>query len=174
MTQLAGGEPEVRQVWKMARNCAISPSQFFMFYCLLVVVSFATAGLCAAFGAPAVLPFAGVELLVVGALFLLYARHAADYDLIELSSGCLLIERSDGARFQRFELNAHWTRIRLQSAWNPKIEIRCAGQCVLVGSHVPAHRRALIVGELRRSLRNAEIAPLRDAVAGHAPVSYGK
>lgn len=32
----------------------------------------------------------------------------------------------------------------------PKIEIRSAGQVVLVGTHVPVHQRAVIAGEMRR------------------------
>jgi len=154
-------KPEVLQVWRLARNCAISPRQFFLFYCSLVVVSLSIAGLCFASGVRAVLPFACVELLIVGVSFLLYARHAVDYDRIELSSARLLIKRSHGAHVDQFEFNAHWTQVCLQSTLNPKIEIRYGGQCVLVGSHIPVHRRALIVDELRRSLREAGASPLR-------------
>jgi uncharacterized membrane protein len=161
MTTSSSLKPEVLKVWRLAKNCAISPRQFFLFYCALVVVSLSIAGLCFFLGVWAVLPFACVELLIVGVSFLLYARHAADYDRIELSSARLLIERSNGVHLDQFEFNAHWTRVCLQSTLNPKIEIRYAGQCVLVGSHIPARRRALIVDELRRSLREAGTLPLR-------------
>jgi len=149
---------EARKVWRMAKNCAMSPRQFLISYCTLAVVAICVAGLCAASGGWTVLLFAAVELLFIAVLFVLYARHAADYDRIELSSDRLFIECADGPHLKLHEFNAYWTTVRLQSMLNPKIEIRYAGQCLLVGSHVPAHRRALIVAELRRSLRGATAA----------------
>jgi uncharacterized membrane protein len=151
---------EARKVWRMAKNCAMSPCQFLISYCTLAVVSICVAGLCAASGGWAVLLFAAAELLFIALLFVLYARHATDYDRIELSSERLFIDCADGLQLKRYEFNPHWTTVRLQSVLNPKIEIRYAGQCIFVGSHVSAHRRALIVAELRRSLRSAAAASL--------------
>jgi uncharacterized membrane protein len=167
-------EPEVRKVWKMARNCAMSPRQSLISYCSLAVVSLSVAGLCAASGGWAVLLFAAAELLFIAVLFVLYARHAADYDRIELSSERLLIEHVDGPHIERYEFNPQWARVSLQSALNPKIEVRYAGQCLLVGSHVPAHRRALIVAELRCSLRGITAIPSRDPGVGGTSASFGK
>jgi uncharacterized membrane protein len=151
---------EARKVWRMGKNCAMSPRQFLISYCTLAVVSICVAGLCAASGVWTVLLFAAAELLFIAILFVLYARHAMDYDRIELSSESLFIDCADGPQLKRHEFNPHWTTVRLQSVLNPKIEIRYAGQCLLVGSHVPVHRRALIVAELRRSLRTATAASL--------------
>ncbi|SOE87309.1 Uncharacterized membrane protein [Burkholderia sp. YR290] len=153
MTSLPRVEPKVHAVWVMARNCAMSPRQFLLSYCSPVVVSLSIAGMCAASGDWVVMPFAVAELLLIAVRFLVYARHAVDYDRIELSSERLLIEHVDGPHIERYEFNPHWTRVSLQDALNPKIEVGYAGQCLLVGSHVPAHRRAIIVTELRRSLR---------------------
>ena len=167
-------ELEVRKVWKMARNCTMSPRQFLLSCCSLVVVSLSVAGMCAALGDWAVMPFAIAELLLIAVLFLLYTRHAADYDRIELSSDRLLIEQVDGPHIERYEFNPHWTRVSLQDALNPKIEIRYAGQCLLVGSHVPSHRRALIVTELCRSLSGVTAVSLRDPEVGRSSALFGK
>jgi uncharacterized membrane protein len=152
----------------------MSPRQFLIAYCSLAVVSFSVAGLCAASGGWTVLLFAAAELLFIAVLFVLYARHAVDYDRIELSSERLLIECADGQHLKRHEFNPHWTTVRLQSVLNPKIEIRYGGQCLLVGSHVPAHRRALIVTELRRSLRDVTAGSFRDPGTSRTSPSFGK
>jgi len=145
---------EARYVWNLARNRAISPRQFFVFYCLLVVVSLSMALFWAHLGVWPVLPLAGMELSIVGVLFLFYAQHAMDSDRIELSSsGNLLVEQIDGRSVSRVELNARWARIELQDDANPKIEIRYSGKCLLVGSHVSLSRRVGVLDELRRLIR---------------------
>lgn len=152
----------------------ISPCQFFAFYGSLVVVSLSVAGVCATLGAWIVFPFAGLELLIVGILFLLHAIHATDYDRIELSVGQLFVEQSVGGEVRVFEFNALWAQVGLQKAVNPKIEVRYDGHSVLVGSHVPSHQRALIVGELRRCLRDAQRASLPNIANDHGANSRGK
>lgn len=152
----------------------MTPRQFLFSYCSLAGVSLSIAGLCSALGGRAVLPFAAAELLFITVLFVLYARHAADYDRIELSSERFLVECADGPHLKRHEFNPPWTTVRLQSVFNPKIEIRSAGQCLLVGSHVPAHRRALVVTELRRSLRGVTAVSFRDPVTRRTSALFGK
>jgi uncharacterized membrane protein len=149
--------PEVGQTWTLRKNCSISPRQFVCFYGALAGAALSIATVCAASGAWMVLPCAGLELVGVAALFLLYARHAVDLDRIMLGDGRLVIEQRRGARQTRVELNPLWTQVALQSGRNPRIEIRYAGSAILVGEYVPVYRRAVVAQELRRCLR--EFAP---------------
>ncbi len=71
--------------WLLKRNCSITPRQLFGVYLSLCAASLAIAGGFAWVGASPVLVFAGVELLLVGAALLLYARHALDHERITLS-----------------------------------------------------------------------------------------
>jgi uncharacterized membrane protein len=137
-------------VWMLKRNCAITPWQFGVFYCSLATVSLSIAAFWTAMGAWTVLPFAGIDLVAVGAAFLVYARHATDYERIVITPEHLIIETALASRITVIELNPHWIRIGLQEKPRPKIEIRSAGRVILVGTHVPAHRRAIIAGEMRR------------------------
>jgi uncharacterized membrane protein len=157
--------PEARHVWKMARNCAMSPLQFLISYCLLAIVSLSIACLCAASGGWVVLFFAIAELAFVAVLFVRYARHAADYDRIDLSSDRLLIEHVCGSRIERYEFNPLWARVCLQCALHPKIEVWYEGKCVLIGAHVPEHQRQIIVAELRRSMRGLSAMPSKSCVS---------
>ena len=53
-----------------------------------------------------VMPFAGVELLAVGAALLVYARHAADRESIRLRRGSLTVERISGPHVEQVEFAA--------------------------------------------------------------------
>jgi uncharacterized membrane protein len=140
----------LRGIWKLRRNCSITPRQFFIFYCSLVAISLAVATFSAVLGAWTVLPFAGIELIGVGVAFLTYARHATDYECIAITSEHLLIESALGQRITVVELKSRWAQIGLQDKACPKIEIRSAGNVILVGTYVPIHRRAMIAAEMRR------------------------
>jgi uncharacterized membrane protein len=144
------GEQGVAAVWMLKRNCAITPKQFGVFYCSLATVSLSIAAFWTALGAWTVLPFAGIDLIAVGSAFLVYARHATDYERIIISPGHLIIETAQASHISVIELNPRWIRIGLEDKPRPKIEIRSAGQVVLVGTHVPVHQRAVIAGEMRR------------------------
>ena len=68
--------------WLLKRNCALAPRQLLTFYASLCAASLAIAGVFWSHGAVLVMPFAGIEMLGVGSALLLYARHAADSELI--------------------------------------------------------------------------------------------
>ena len=68
--------------WVLRRNCSITPGQLGGFYLSMCVVSLLIALGFAWHGAPVVLYFAGIELLVLAAALLVYARHATDADTI--------------------------------------------------------------------------------------------
>lgn len=140
------------QVWHLRRNCAISPRQFVIFYCSLVTVSLAIATFWTVLGAWTVLPFAGLDLVCVGVAFVVYARHATDYERVEISAGKVVVEAVNGDRVLHLELHPRWVRVNLQDRPRAKIEISCPDRTVLVGTHVPVHLRASIANEMRRSI----------------------
>jgi uncharacterized membrane protein len=90
----------------LKRNCSNSPAGFACACAAAAVAALAIGAGFAAAGAWLVLPFAGLEALLLGAAFVLYARHAADYERIELGPGRLTVEVADAERSARFELAA--------------------------------------------------------------------
>ena len=64
--------------WLLRRNCSMTPTQLVAFYLSLCAWSLAIAGAFWWRGATLVMPFAGIEILAVGAALLVYARHAGD------------------------------------------------------------------------------------------------
>ncbi len=151
-TLLTDADP-VLEDWLMKRNCAVSPRQFVWFYLSLALCSSAIAVLLSVRGAWPVAPFTGAELLVVGIAFLVYARHAVDYERIRLYPNRLVIEQASGERLVRFEFNPRWVRVEPGATPREPIKLVSRGQTVAVGQHLAHHRRAQFVSELRASLR---------------------
>ena len=106
------GERAARSVqWLLKRNCSITPRQMMGFYVSVCVLSL---GIAAGFwmqGATLVLPFAGLEVLALGAALMLYSRHATDSENIRLQAGRLTVEHTSGRSMQRAEFAPAWVRV---------------------------------------------------------------
>ena len=123
-----------------------------MFVALSLVVLAIGAGFAAA-GAWVVLPFAGLEVLVLGVAFTLYARHAADYERLELDAGRLRVEVADGARIARYELNG--ARVSMEEG---RVMVCDAREQLEVGRHLGAEARAELAAELKKKLIQGKTA----------------
>jgi uncharacterized membrane protein len=145
--------------WRLKRNCSISPKQLFGVYVSLCVVSLVIAGAFSWAGASPVLMFAGVELLLVGAALLVYARHAADQERITLAGAALTVEHLHGGETERSEFRAAWVRVEPLSSDRSLIEVAGDGQTVRVGRYVRPELRASLARELRVALRGQGAAP---------------
>ena len=148
---LTDAEPVIED-WLMKRNCSVSPKQFVWFYVSLTFCSSAIALLLVVCGAWLVLPFTGIELLAVGIAFVIYARHAVDYERIRLFPNRLVIEQASAERLTQFEFNPRWVRVEQGASPRDPITIVSQGQTVLIGVHLAQYRRASFARELRAAL----------------------
>ena len=139
--------------WLLKRHCSTTPAQLAWLYASLCVVSLAIAGFFWVQGATLVMPFAWLELLVTGAAFLVYARHAADGERIVLQDGQLVVELETAGRTQRAEFNRAWVRIEPQGGDGSLIEVSGQGRSVRVGRHVRPELRPALAREIRLALK---------------------
>lgn len=123
-----------------------------MFAALAALVLAIGAGFAAA-GAWLVLPFAGLEVLLLGAAFVLHARHAADYERIELQSGRLEVEVTEADRVARYQLQN--ARVSMEEG---RVVLRDAKEEIEIGRHIGAEARAELVAELEKTLIQGRIA----------------
>ncbi|CAB3691431.1 DUF2244 domain-containing protein [Trinickia soli] len=144
-------EPAIRD-WLMKRNCSVSPRQFVLFYASLALFSSAIALSLFVRGAWPVVPFTGIELLVVGVAFVIHARHAIDYEHIRLFPNRLVIEQMSGQRLTQFEFNPRWVRVEQGASPRDPVKVVSRGQAVVVGVHLAQYRRASFASELRAAL----------------------
>ena len=125
----------------------MSPQALLGVFAALAAVVLVIGGAFAAAGAWLVLPFAGLEVLALGVAFLLHARHAADYERIELEPGRVAIEVTEGARTTRYELRG--ARVSMEHG---RIVLRAAKEEMEIGRYLGAEARAELAAELQQKL----------------------
>ena len=134
----------------LKRNCSISPAGlagvFAALACLVVAIG---AGF-AFVGAWLVLPFAGLEVLLLGWAYVAYARRAADYERIELEAGRLTVEVGQAQKTSRYEMDACGARVRLEEE---RVLLSGAREQLELGRHLDAESRARFAAELQKRLR---------------------
>jgi uncharacterized membrane protein len=138
--------------WLLRRNCSMTPAQLIAFYLSLSAWSLAIAGAFWWRGATLVLPFAGIEILAVGAALWVYARHAADSERLTLEPGRLTVECTIGLGTDRAAFAPGWVRIEPEHGERSLIELTGQGQRIAVGRFVRPELRRALADELRAAL----------------------
>ena len=155
-----GGNAEVAGVqWVLRRNCSVTPGQLGAFYLSMCLVSLLIASGFAFSGAPVVLVFAGLELLVLGIALLVYARHATDADTLTLSGPTLSVEQTHGSVCRTARFRAEWVSVEPTHGDGSLVELSGQGQRVRIGRFLRPEMRAAFAQELRLALRTARTAP---------------
>lgn len=155
LVQLPGREAPALQ-WVLRRNCSISPRQLLTVYLSLCVFSLLIGLAFWWHGAPLVLAFAGIELLLVGAALMVYARHAADRETVTLAERDLEVEQCFGHQVERAAFRAEWLSVEPAQAQGSLVELAGQGRRVHIGRFVRPELRTALAQELRRALRRAQ------------------
>ncbi len=140
-------------VWFLKRNCSVTPAQLGWFYASLCVLSLGIAAVFWSLGATLILPFAWLELGLVGLALLVYARHATDGERIWLQERRLVVETETGGQLRRTEFDPEWVRVEPRSDDRSLIEVSGRGRSVRVGRFVRPELRPLLAQEIRSALR---------------------
>lgn len=148
--------PKTKTIWLMRRNCSFTPKQVGIFYLSMVCFS----GLITAYfwwiGAWMVLPFALIELSVLGIALLIYARHARDYEKITLQDSELIIELNLGYKKSLTQWNAPWVRVKdPESLYDRKkdlVILESGAQTISIGQFILAEKRHDLAREIRQAL----------------------
>jgi uncharacterized membrane protein len=149
--------------WVLRRNCSLTPGQLGGFYLSMCLVSLVIAAGFALNGAPVVLWFAGIELVLLAAALLVYARHAGDADTLTLMGQSLTVEQSTSFR-------TPWLSVEPLNGDGSLIELAGQGQAVRIGRFLRPEARAEFARELRAALR-ASLQPAAlaaDALPDHS------
>jgi uncharacterized membrane protein len=150
------GEPNAPEMqWQLRRNCSVTPVQLLQLYISLCVVSLGIATFFWLQGAYLILPFAWLEVMVVGAAFLIYARHARDGEKIMLQGSRLVVELETAGRIERAEFERQWVRVEPKGGDGSLIEVSGQGHRVSIGRHLRPELRPALAREIRFALRGA-------------------
>lgn len=145
--------------WLLRRNCSITPRQLLAAYAALCALSLSVALGFALNGAPVVMAFSGVELVLVGLAMLAFARHAGDREMLTLVGRSLLVEQTVGSHTQRAAFSADWLTVEPAAGQNSLVVLGGQGRSVRVGRFLRPELRAEFARELRLALRQAPAAP---------------
>ena len=140
------------QEWVSKRNCALSPAQLAVFFGALALLSLGIAVFWAVNGAWVVIPFACIEVAALGAAYVVYGRHAADFDRVVFEPERIRVEAASGPTMQRFECVRRAVRIEYDGGRRTLIRLVGRGSEIEVGRFLLDTDRADLAKELRATL----------------------
>lgn len=140
------------KTWKMRRNCALTPGQLLKFYIALVCLSLTVATGFLLAGVKIILIFTAIELTAVTAGFLIYCRHALDFEEIQISGTRLIVRKFIAYKETVLEFNTRWVRISLPQETEKVFLIEEAGQSVQIGQFLRPEQFKRLVSELKSCL----------------------
>ena len=108
------------------------------------------------FGAWPVMPFAGLEVVLVALAFRVLGKHDADFERLEIGAHEVTVEARDAAIHMRFVAHRQWARVVLRERGG-----RCTLGLAYAGRTVPLGR--LLSDEGRRRLA--------ETIRGRLPVT---
>jgi len=136
------------------RNNSLSSTGRLLVFAFLFVVSVGIACAFAALGAWLILPFTGLEMLVLYWAFRTIDRHAADCERIAIAGDKVTVELYEAGRAQSHEFNRCWAQLAV-SPDGGRLALRSHGREVEIGRHLSDEQRLALARELGRQLRGA-------------------
>lgn len=107
-----------------------------------------------------VLPFAGLEVALLGALTWMLYRHIDDCELIVVEADRVRVLRRAGTRESRHDFPRYWARVVLDHGPGPRgpsrLRIGSHGRYVDIAADINETDRRCLARELRHALRPAE------------------
>lgn len=159
--ETAGGSLRRGLAIELVPNCSLSPRQALAFFASLCVVSFTIAGYFVAQGLWPVLPFAGLEMAVLGWALHASLRRRNCTQTITVTEDEVEVVTRDARGERSVAFPRHWARTRLVPGrgWHPsRLVIEAHGRrCELGGLLTEEERRGLharlrqVVGGLSES-----------------------
>ena len=138
------------------RNCSLAPRSLCALFLALASVSFVIALAWGFFtGAWPVIPFAGLEVVALGAALVWHARRVGEFERFSMQDGLLVVEVAERNRLQRYEFNPRWARVAIATGMDTRLTLRSHGRELEIGRHLDGMRRRWLAAELRRVLTAA-------------------
>ena len=151
MERTAGGESGYALAAR--RNNSLTSFDRIFAFGLSAFVSLAIATAFACLGAWLILPFAGIEVLVLYLAWRWTEHHARDYELLTIKGDLVEIEVADVGRMRRFGFNRWWTQV-VCARDGGSLALRSHGRQIEFGRHLTNEQRLLAAGVLRRRLHD--------------------
>ena len=136
------------------RNNSLSPAGRSLVVGSLAAISLVISLAFALQGAWMILPFAGLEVLVVYLAFRCVERHAGDFESLSIQGDQVLIVRQERGEVSRYEFNRYWAQVVLEPGRKVVLALRSHGRQVEFGRHLTEQQRCAMAGIIRAELGN--------------------
>jgi len=151
---------------ELAPNCSLTPQSALAFVGGLAVVTFATAAFFAVQGLWPILPFAGLEIGLLGWAVRASMRAGKQRELILVTDDSVVIERQGLARPTRTVFARHWATVKLRdppAVQHPsRLVIESHGRACEVGRFLTEEERLGLAGKLRELVGKSSESPALD------------
>jgi uncharacterized membrane protein len=131
---------EVRRGGSLSRRGRICLVGSLALVCTVISVPFAW------LGAWLILPFAGLDVLLLGIALVFLAKRDQDYERVTIEGDRVLVELCDLGQVRRMEFNRHWAQVvwRRDQGRGGELALRSHGREICLGRHLaPLQRKAL-------------------------------
>ena len=157
----AGSEPAL--IIRLAPHCALSPRGALGFFLGICAVSLLIGGGFAVQGFWPVLPFAGLEMLVLGLALWLSMRRGRHTEIIRISEEWVVVDVHTSRTDCSFEFPRHWAQVKLRRAkspWHPsRLSIQSHGRVCELGGFLTEEARCALARRLRRLVGGVSESP---------------
>jgi len=148
---------------QIAPNCSLRPQSAALFFASICLVSFSIAGTLAVFGMWPILPFAGLEMLLLGWALRVSLRRRHYSQTILLSDDLITVDTRAEAGSEHFEFPRHWARVKLHHAdtrLHPsRLTIESHGRWCEIGGFLTEEERRALARRLMRSVGRVNESP---------------
>ena len=138
-------------------NPPLAWSALFRVFAAMAVLILGIGISCALAGLPLVLPFAGLEVLVLGVALYLSAVRGSVREVVRILDAAVIYEAGRAAPVVTRTFQRHWTRVVLEQSrgdWYPsRLLLRSHGRQVEVGGFLEEHERLHLGLRLQRALQ---------------------
>lgn len=138
-------------------NRSLTWRQTWILFIVMCVVCFGVATFWALQGFWPILPFAGLEMLLLGACLYHVSSTARQTEVVRVHERTVAVEKGRRGPEQRWEFERAWVRVALQGArhtWYPsRLVIRSHGREVEIGDFLEESERASLADDLDRAIR---------------------
>jgi len=148
-------------------NCSLSWPGVVRFYTGMVVVSFSIAIAFAVKGAWLILPFAGLEMLVLGAALYVVARRACRWQAVSIYGDRIEVVEHDPASERQQTFQRAWAQVRLERAhingYPSRLTICSHGRAIEIGGYLADAEKEQLALELRQAMDTSYLSGVRSS-----------
>ena len=140
------------KIWLMKRNCALTPRRLSQFYAALICFSLTVGIGFLIVGVWMIMIFTLIELSAVTLGFLVYARHALDFEEIRIEGTKLTIIKFIGYKTQQFQFNTRWTKLEVPTPNSKVFLLSSEKHKIELGQFLRLSQQQKLLAELKPCL----------------------